>query len=237
MKALVLSGGTANRFNGILHGTPKQLLPVLGKPVLFYGLEQFASAGIKEIYVVVSGKGERIRRVVGNGKRWGVTIRYIHQESPLGLGHAVKISQKHIGEAPFVLWLGDTLITEDFKKFIRHFTLRKPHALVLLGKTLKPCRCGTANVKDGVVTEIRENKRSVQSRHAIAGLYAFQNNIFEAIRAIQPSQRGELEITDAIQWLVKRSKKVLPYVTEKLWIDVGDAESYLRANLLMTGMP
>ncbi len=232
-KALILSGGTGSRFFPFTQKFPKQILPVMGKPILFYGIDSMVDAGIKEIFIVIGKNGKKVINVVGDGKNWGVKIEYIRQNKPLGLAHAVKTSKNYFGGSSFLMWLGDTIIRENFRVIIKQFIDKRANALILLGKTTKPESCGIAEVKKGRILKVVEKPKLSSSNLAIAGLYIFDSNIFKAVENIVPSSRGELEITDAIQYLIERNYSVIPFITKKIWIDIGNAENYILANILL----
>lgn len=232
-KALILSGGTGRRFFPLTQKLPKQILPVMGKPIIFYGIESMVSAGMEEIFIIIGKNGRKVIETVGNGKKWGVKIEYIKQNKPLGLAHAVKISRNYFDRSSFLMWLGDTIIREKFSEIIKCYERRNANALILLGKTTKPSICGIAEVKMGKVIKVKEKPKYSSSNLAIAGLYIFDVNIFNAVENITPSLRGELEITDAIQYLINENYSVIPYITKKTWIDIGNPESYILANILL----
>ncbi len=230
MKALILSGGNGTRFFPFTKTVPKQILPVAGKPVLHYGVESMVKAGIKQIYVIVGRNGKKVKDALGNGRKWGVCIRYITQSRPLGLAHAVHVAREHLQGDDFVMWLGDTILCEEFGEVIRSFYKRKANALLVLGRTKKPEICGVARIKGNTVTHVVEKPDCAKTNLVLAGLYVFDGSVFNAAKKIRPSKRGELEITDAIQYLISHSYRVEAYVTKKFWIDVGCRKSWQTAN-------
>ena len=205
MKALVLSGGKGTRLRPITHTSAKQLVPIANKPILFYVLEAVAQAGIRETGIVVGDTADEIRAAVGDGSAWGLRVTYIPQEAPLGLAHAVKISEGFIGGDPFVMMLGDNLLRDGIKEFVKEFEEQRPNAQILLAKVAHPEQFGVAELSDGKVLRLTEKPKDPRSDLALVGVYMFDSHIFEAVESIRPSARGELEITDAIQHLIDRS--------------------------------
>ncbi|MBI4377401.1 MAG: glucose-1-phosphate thymidylyltransferase [Elusimicrobia bacterium] len=235
MKALVLSGGKGSRLRPITHTSAKQLIPIANKPILFYGLEAIARAGIKEVGIVVGDTAQEIRAAVGDGSAFGFKATYIPQtEGPLGLAHAVKISHSFIGDSPFLMFLGDNLLKESLNPLVKDFMGKKPSAQILVAKVPNPSAFGVVELNgDGHVKRLVEKPAHPKSDLALVGVYLFDKSIFEAIRHIKPSARGELEITDAIQWLVDHKKKVITRPTDGWWKDTGKIGDLLEANRLI----
>lgn len=234
MKALVLSGGAGTRLRPITHTNAKQLVPLANKPILFYGLESIAAAGIEEVGIVVGATHEAIREAVGTGEEFGLRVTYIPQDEPRGLAHAVLIARDFLGDEPFVMYLGDNLIVGGITPFVQEFIDTAPNALVLLTEVDEPEHFGVAELDgDGHLVRLVEKPKDPPSQLALVGLYLFDENIHEAVRAIGPSPRGELEITDAIQWLIESGKLVLPHTLETPWIDTGKLQDLLEANRIV----
>jgi glucose-1-phosphate thymidylyltransferase len=233
MRGLILSGGKGTRLRPITYTSAKQLVPVANKPVLFRVIEAIKEAGITDIGIVVGDTASEIKAAVGTGSRWGVQITYIHQESPLGLAHAVKVSQDFLTNDRFVMFLGDNVIEGGISPLIRQFGESDWSAQIVLTHVSNPQQFGVAELENGRIVRLVEKPRDPPSNLALVGIYMFDQTIFEAVNAITPSWRGELEITDAIQWLVEQGHTVYPYIHEGWWIDTGKMEDMLDANRLV----
>jgi glucose-1-phosphate thymidylyltransferase len=235
MKGLILSGGKGTRLRPLTHTSAKQLVPVANKPVLFYGIEAMAAAGIEELGIIIAPEtGGEIREAVGDGSAFGVRIEYIEQEAPLGLAHAVLTAEPFLGNSPFVMYLGDNLLRDGIVALVDTFRSDSPDALILLTPVPDPEHYGVAELDGGGrVARLVEKPPQPQSNLALVGVYMFTSAIFEAARSIKPSGRGELEITDAIQTLVDGGLKVDPHVVHGWWKDTGQVQDMLEANRLI----
>ncbi|MGH2906441.1 MAG: sugar phosphate nucleotidyltransferase, partial [Solirubrobacterales bacterium] len=203
LKGLILSGGKGTRLQPITHTSAKQLVPVANKPVLFYGIEAMVAAGIKQIGIIIAPEtGDEIREVTGDGSKFGAEITYIPQAEPLGLAHAVLTAEEFIGDSPFVMYLGDNLLRDGIVTLTDSFKANRPDALILLTRVPDPEHYGVAELADGKVVQLAEKPAEPKTDLALVGVYMFTSTIFDAAKAIEPSPRGELEITDAIQYLV-----------------------------------
>ncbi|MGB8952232.1 MAG: glucose-1-phosphate thymidylyltransferase [Candidatus Aminicenantales bacterium] len=233
MKGLILSGGKGTRLRPLTFTQAKQLVPVANKPVLFYGIEALKDAGIRDIGIIVGDTKEEIQSAVGDGKTWDVRITYIEQEAPLGLAHAVKISEPFLGKEPFVMYLGDNILKSGVASLVKEFMERRPNSIILLTEVPNPQIFGVAELKEGRVVKLVEKPENPVSNLALVGVYLFDSHIFEAVNAIQPSWRNELEITDAIQYLVDKGYEVHPHLVSGWWKDTGKIEDILEANRLI----
>ncbi|MFQ6099885.1 MAG: glucose-1-phosphate thymidylyltransferase [Anaerolineae bacterium] len=234
MKGLVLSGGKGTRLYPLTYTSAKQLIPVANKPVLFRVIEAIRDAGISDIGIVVGSTAEDIKTAVGRGGRWGIEITYIHQQNPLGLAHAVKVSQGFLGDERFVMFLGDNVIQGGISGLIEQFTESDWNSQIVLTRVSHPELYGVAELDEaGRIVRLVEKPKVPASDLALVGIYMFDHHIHEAVESITPSWRGELEITDAIQWLVEHDYRVYPYVHRGWWIDTGKREDLLEANGLV----
>ena len=233
MKALVLSGGKGTRLRPITHTSAKQLIPVANKPILFYGLQAIREAGIEEVGIVVGETAPEIKKAVANGQAFGLRVTYIDQPEPLGLAHAVKISRDYIGTDEFVVYLGDNLIRDGIKELVEDFKKNKPNCQILLAKVPNPSQFGVAELKDERVVRVVEKPREPKSDLALVGVYMFDKHIFKATEVLRPSARGELEITDAIQYLIDKKYQVRYHLISGWWKDTGKLEDLLEANRLL----
>jgi len=255
MKALVLAGGRGTRLRPITHTSAKQLVPVANKPVLFYGLEALKAAGITDVGIVVADPSEmlrpdhrtgqtttvmvnsqaEIRAAVGDGAAFGLRVTYLVQEAPLGLAHAVKIAEGYMAGEPFVMYLGDNLIKDGITPFVDEFQAEKPNAQILLAHVKNPQEFGVAELNGDRVVRLEEKPQSPRSDLALVGVYLFDSTVFEAVKSIRPSRRGELEITDAIQHLIDAGRRVRSHVITGWWKDTGKVEDMLEGNRMMLG--
>jgi glucose-1-phosphate thymidylyltransferase len=233
MKALILSGGAGTRLRPITHTSAKQLVPIANKPILFYGLEAIAGAGISDVGIVVGDTAEEIMGAVEDGSRWGLKITYIRQDAPLGLAHAVLSSEEFLGGDDFVMYLGDNVIKGGISALVEQFRETTPDSMILLAHVRDPQRFGVAELRDGRVARLIEKPKDPPSDLALVGVYLFTSAIIDAAKNIKPSWRDELEITDAIQYLIDEGKDVRPHVIEGWWKDTGKLEDLLEANRIM----
>jgi glucose-1-phosphate thymidylyltransferase len=234
LKGLILSGGKGTRLRPITHTSAKQLVPVANRPVLFYAIQAMADAGIEQVGIIIAPEtGDEIRAAVGDGARFGVQITYIVQGEPAGLAHAVLTAEPYLGNSPFVMYLGDNLLQGGIGDLVRSFADHAPDALILLTPVPDPENYGVAELSNGAVVRLVEKPPEPQTNLALVGVYMFTAAVHDAARAISPSDRGELEITDAIQHLVDTGRRVEPHIVKGWWKDTGRLEDMLEANRLV----
>ncbi|MGA9856377.1 MAG: glucose-1-phosphate thymidylyltransferase [Solirubrobacteraceae bacterium] len=234
LKGLILSGGKGTRLRPITHTSAKQLVPVANRPVLFYAIQAMADAGIEEVGIIIAPEtGDEIRAAAGDGERFGVRLTYIVQDEPAGLAHAVLTAEPFLGSSSFVMYLGDNLLQGGIGDLVAAFNDQRPDALILLTPVPDPQHYGVAELKDGAVVRLIEKPTEPRTDLALVGVYMFTAAVHDAARAIEPSPRGELEITDAIQRLVDDGRRVDPHIVRGWWKDTGRLEDMLAANRLV----
>jgi glucose-1-phosphate thymidylyltransferase len=233
MKALITSGGRGTRLRPLTHTQNKHLIPIANKPILFYALETVAEAGIKEVGIVTNQEGREVREAVGDGSAWGLRVTYIPQEAPLGLAHVVKISRDFVGDEPFVFYLGDNMVVGGIRRFIKAFFQEKSNCHLTLARVKDPERFGVPEIRGKQIVRIEEKPAVPKSEFAVAGIYIYDSSIFEAVENIRPSDRGELEISDAHQYLIEHGYKVTYSEITGWWKDTGKPIDLLEANRLV----
>lgn len=233
MKALITAGGRGTRLRPLTHTHNKHLIPIANKPMLAYAIEAVRAAGIKEIGIVTNADNQDVQTAFGSGKEYGVKFTYIPQSAPLGLAHVVKISQDFIKNEPFIFYLGDNMLVGGVAQFIDAFKANKSNCHLTLAKVKDPERFGVPELKGNRIVSIEEKPKKPKSDYAVAGIYLYDESIFEAVNAIKPSARGELEISDAHQYLLSKKKKVTYSEITGWWKDTGKPYDLLEANRLV----
>ena len=231
MKGLILAGGSGRRLRPITHKTAKQLVPIANKPILHYVIEDLVGVGITDLGIVVGNTAKEIEKSVGNGSIWDANITYIQQDEPLGLAHAVLISESFLGQEKFVMYLGDNMFEDSLHEVVEGFEESSTNARLLLAKVDNPKAFGVAEVDEkGVIKGLIEKPENPKSDLALVGVYLFDSTIYRAVKAIEPSDRGELEITDAIQWMIDEENDIEHRTLKGWWIDTGKKDPLLLCN-------
>ena len=234
MKGIILHGGHGTRLRPLTHTGPKQLIPIANKPISQYVLEDLIEAGIKDVAIVLGDVyPEKVKEYYGDGSNFGVNITYIYQSKPAGIAHAVGLCEDFVGDSPFVVYLGDNLLKGGIKGFVREFEDSNVDVMVLLSEVKNPERFGVAKFKNGRLVGLVEKPKHPPSNYALTGIYFFKPVIFEMIKNLKPSWRGELEITEAIQMLLERGYKIKHAFVTGWWKDTGTPEDILDANRLV----
>jgi glucose-1-phosphate thymidylyltransferase len=234
MKALVLAGGSGSRLRPITHTYAKQLLPVANKPVLFYGLEAIRGAGITDVGIVVGDTAPAIEEAVGDGSAFGLTATYLRQDAPRGLAHAVSVARDFLADDDFVMYLGDNFIVGGITGLVEEFRSSRPDAQIMLTRVPDPRQFGVAELDTaGEVVGLEEKPQHPKSDLALVGVYIFTPAVHEAVSQLAPSWRGELEITEAIQWLIDQGRKVRSTTITGYWKDTGNVADMLEVNRMV----
>jgi glucose-1-phosphate thymidylyltransferase len=233
LKGLILSGGKGTRLRPLTYTRAKQLMPIANKPILFYGIEALAEAGIRDIGIIVGETKEEVKEAVGDGSRWGVRTTYIEQPDPLGLAHAVFTAKPFLKDSSFVMYLGDNLLKNGIASLIDGFRNSGANSQILLASVSHPEQFGVAELENGRVIRLEEKPKEPRSNLALVGVYMFDSHIFDTEAVLKPSGRGELEITDAIQYLIDGGYRVEPHIVDGWWKDTGKLDDMLEANRLI----
>jgi len=233
MKALITSGGRGTRLRPITHTQNKHLIPIANKPILHYAIEAVRDAGITEVGIIVNADSHEVQDAIGDGSLWGIHITYIPQDAPLGLAHAVRIAEPFIGSEPFVFYLGDNMVVGGIKRFIDAFERSGYNCFLTLAKVKDPERFGVPEIRDNQIVRVEEKPKIPKSSFAVAGIYLYDHHIFEAVKTLKPSARGEYEISDAHQYLIDHGYKIGFAEITGWWKDTGKPSDLLEANRLV----
>jgi glucose-1-phosphate thymidylyltransferase len=233
VKALLASGGRGTRLRPITHTQNKHLIPIANKPILHYALEAIAASGIRQVGIVHNADSQEVPKNIGDGSRWGIAITYIPQEAPGGLAQVVGLGEDFVGGDDFVFYLGDNMVVGGIARFIDQFKARECDCLLTLAQVKDPERFGVPEMREGRIVRVEEKPKHPKSGYAVAGIYVYNKSIFEAVRNLKPSERGELEISDAHQYLIDHGKKVDHCEITGWWKDTGKPEDLLEANRLV----
>lgn len=233
MKALIASGGRGTRLRPITHTQNKHLIPIANKPILHYAIEAVVDAGIRQIGIVHNADSQEVPNFIGDGSKWGAEIIYIPQQSPGGLAQVVQLAEKFIGKDKFIFYLGDNMVVGGVKKYIEEFEKSECNCFLTLAEVKDPGRFGVPEIKDGKIIRVEEKPKNPKSNYAVAGIYLYDHNIFDAVRNLKPSARGELEISDAHTWLIEHGLKIGYAEITGWWKDTGKPCDLLEANRLI----
>lgn len=233
MKALIASGGRGTRLRPITHTQNKHLIPIANKPILYYAIEAAVNAGIKQIGIVHNADSLEVPHAIGDGSRWGAKITYIPQQTPGGLSQVVALAEPFIGNDRFIFYLGDNMVVGGVKRFVDEFEKSDCNCYLTLSKVKDPERFGVPEIRNGKIIAVEEKPKKPKSNFAVAGIYLYDKTIFEAVKAIKPSARGELEISDAHQYLIDKGYKIGYAEITGWWKDTGKPADLLEANRLI----
>jgi glucose-1-phosphate thymidylyltransferase len=233
VKALIASGGRGTRLRPITHTRNKHLIPIANKPILYYALEAVIDAGISEIVIVVNADSDEVQRAIGDGSRWGAHVTYVPQETPGGLAQVVQLAEPAIGREPFIFYLGDNMVVGGVRRFREEFERSGCSCFLTLARVKDPERFGVPEIRNGKIVSVEEKPSRPKSSFAVAGIYLYDSHIFEAVNAIRPSARGELEISDAHQYLIDHGYSIGHAEITGWWKDTGKPTDLLEANRLI----
>lgn len=233
MKALIASGGRGTRLRPITHTQNKHLIPIANKPILFYAIETVVDAGINEIAIVHNADSDEVPKFVGDGSRWGVRITYIPQEKPGGLAQVVGLAEPFVKNDKFVFYLGDNMVVGGIRRFIDEFEKSGFNCFLTLAKVKDPERFGVPEIRNGRIVGVEEKPNVPKSQYAVSGIYLYDHHIFEAVKQLKPSARGELEISEAHQYLIDKGYSVGYAEITGWWKDTGKPSDLLEANRLV----
>ncbi|MEM0135391.1 MAG: glucose-1-phosphate thymidylyltransferase [Thermoplasmatales archaeon] len=234
MKGIILHGGSGSRLRPLTYSDVKQLLPIAGKPISEYALQNLVSIGISEVNIVIgSVGGEEVKRYYGDGARWGVSISYTYQEKPLGIAHAISLTRDFVGDDNFVVFLGDNFLQDGISSLYHEFTAHEYEGMIALVRVSDPSQFGIAEVEGDKIVKLVEKPKQPRSDLAIVGVYFLSPEVFRSIDKLKPSARGELEITEAYQDMIESGRKI-GYAIVKGWFkDTGTVDDFIDCNRLV----
>jgi len=231
MKGVILHGGHGTRLRPLTHTGPKQLLPIANKPMSEYCLEAIRDCNITEIAIIIGGVGsEKVKEYYGNGEKFGIKITYVEQAEPLGIAHAIKLCRDFIQNEKFLVFLGDNIIQKSISGLKENFEDSNFDATLLLCEVDNPSRFGIVELKDSKITKIMEKPKNPPTNFAVTGIYFLTPKIFDVIDNLKPSWRNELEITDALDILLKNNDNISYEIITDYWKDTGTPEDIINAN-------
>jgi glucose-1-phosphate thymidylyltransferase len=236
MKGVILAGGLGKRLEPLTRITNKHLLPVYGKPMIYYPIQTLVDAGIKDILIVTGGNhaGEFLR-LLGNGSEFGLRhINYTYQKGEGGIAEALGLAEHFADNGKVIVILGDNLVEKPIKKYVNDFSRQAKGAKILIKKVDDPERFGVAEVKGSRIIKIVEKPKRPRSKYAVTGIYMYDKKVFDIIKTLRPSDRGELEITDVNNEYIRRGEMTFT-ILGGWWSDCGTHEALLRANNLVAG--
>jgi len=233
MKGLILCAGRGTRLHPFSYSQPKTLLPVANHPVLYHCIRKLREVGIRDIGIVIHPSQQQIREYVGDGSQFQAAITFIPQETPLGIAHAVRQAESFIDNEPFILMLGDNLLMDSLHELRKTFEHTGADGVVMLSEVKRPRDYGIAEVRKGHIVSVEEKPEQPKSNLAVIGAYLFTRDVFDSIAKLQPSSRGEYEITDAIQLMIQQGSRIAHSMTNGRYTDVGTIDRWLEANRWM----
>lgn len=238
MKGIILHGGHGTRLRPLTHTGPKQLLPIANKPMSQYCVESLRDAGITDIAIIIGGVGSnKVQEYYGDGKKFGVNLTYIPQDSPRGIAHAIRLCKEFINGEKFVVFLGDNILKKSITEYVQRFKNSDASASILLCEVSNPTQFGIADIKDGVIRKIMEKPKDPPTNLAVTGIYLLTPTIFDIIDRLKPSWRNEYEITDSLQMLLQEQYKITYDMVTDYWKDTGTPHDIIHANqVILNGM-
>lgn len=234
MKGIILHGGSGTRLRPLTYTDVKQLLPIAGKPISEYALENLIAIGIKDVNIVVGSTGsEEVRKYYGNGEKWNINITYTYQEKPLGIAHAIGLTREFVGKDSFVVFLGDNFLQDGISTLYKNYVTHNYDGMLALVRVRNPEQFGIAEIEGNRIVKLVEKPKEPKSNLAIAGVYFLSPAVFDSIDRLKPSQRGEYEITEAYQDMVDRKMRIGYSIISGWFKDTGTVDDFLDCNRLV----